>query len=284
MRPDGIIRQRYVFVLSLGFLAGAGQSVFAQGNAFDPFGNATNPYQPFVYPSAPSNFALPGAARNEMDAERGVGSRYNQFDRAMNPDRFSDDSNAARRGNGIGIPYTQAYRQLDRAAGRLDSPNERVDKSYYEGQQERYQRYLEAMREKDPKKRAQLLKEVNSQIAKAGRDTSFDKKPAPKTATPTPKAKSSAARGPSSLLDPLGPIGGSAGRRTIVPAPKPTTVRPNADRPAPEPEPIDRSNPENARRAGRRTGSPASQPSTLLTAPLASDSVVKVPTSRPSPP
>lgn len=179
MQPRGVFDYGLTFGLALtlfGLLAG---SAHAQGS-FDPYSPLLNQYNSYAFPSAPSNLALPGAARRDADLSRGIGapSTANQFSPESifsERDRFSEDAPRPR-GTGIGVPYTQSYRQYDRDLGRIYSPNERVDKGFYEGQQERYKLYLDAMREKDPKKRAQMLREVNNLTAKAGRDLSLDKR------------------------------------------------------------------------------------------------------------
>ena len=273
MRPRRTIRLGLLVTIAFAASPVFTPRACAQGNSFNPFLDATNPYQGFVYPSAPLNYALPGAAKRSMDAQRGFGSGGNPYDQVFDPlntdrDRFTEDGFGVRRpNNGIGVPYTQAFRQYDREFGRLNNASERADKAFYEGQQERYRLYLEATREKDPKKRAQMLKEVNQQAARAGRDRSFNKQAAPKAKADAPAAKASPAKPSSALLDPLStPSTRSPNSRLGSTTARPATAKPDTAKP--KALTID-----TLRRGAARQPNVSPRMSDPLNSPLASDRI-----------
>ena len=72
------------------------------------------------------------------------------------------------RGRGGIEPYYRAHREFDQAFNRVYSPNEAADKTYYKDQQARTEKYLEYLREADPKKRAELYREYNQQSLRVG--------------------------------------------------------------------------------------------------------------------
>ena len=79
---------------------------------------------------------------------------------------------AAARQSGPGTPYYRAYRRFDQEFHRTYRPNEAADRSYYDDQEKRNDKYFQALREPDPRKRSQLLREYNLDNMRAARDLS----------------------------------------------------------------------------------------------------------------
>jgi hypothetical protein len=74
---------------------------------------------------------------------------------------------------GSGIqPYWRAHHQFDEAFQRVYIPNEAPDRTYYEDQKARTDKYLAYLRETDPKKRAKLYREYQNESLRAARDFS----------------------------------------------------------------------------------------------------------------
>ncbi|MDX2036001.1 MAG: hypothetical protein SFX72_05070 [Isosphaeraceae bacterium] len=146
-------------------------SAFGQ-STFDPYNPSTGQYQEFVTPVYPSNLALPGQARQyyELNRQSAVGNKVSAasaFERFLNDgleDRFSaatSSLNDFTRPRGVaGTPYYAASRSLDRGAGGMSE----ADRAFFAVRRERERRYFEAIREKDPTKRARLLRRVNEPI------------------------------------------------------------------------------------------------------------------------
>jgi hypothetical protein len=67
-------------------------------------------------------------------------------------------------------PYYRAHRQFDEAFNRIYSPNATADRTFNDDQDARTKKYLEYLRETDPKKRAKLYREYNQQSLKSARD------------------------------------------------------------------------------------------------------------------
>ncbi len=142
----------------------------------DPYnivGEYNNQYEPYMYATYPSaSGTLPNQAR--LDGRSGI-RNANSFQSAMDFD--SDDDDYFGRGPGSrmagpGTPYYRAYRRFDPEFDRNYRPNKEADKSYYSDQERRNTKYFEAVREKDPRKRAQLLREYNLENLRSARTLS----------------------------------------------------------------------------------------------------------------
>jgi hypothetical protein len=141
-------------------------------STFDPYNPSTGQYQEFVTPVYPSNLALPGQARQyyELNRQSAIGNKVSAasaFERFLNDgleDRFSASTSSLNdftRPRGVaGTPYYSAGRSLDRGAGGMSE----ADRAFFAVRRERERRYFEAIREKDPTKRARLLRRVNEPI------------------------------------------------------------------------------------------------------------------------
>ena len=76
------------------------------------------------------------------------------------------------RASGPGTPYYHAYRRFDSDFERNYRPNKEADKAFYNDQERRNTKYFEAVREKDPRKRAQLLRDYNLENLRSARTLS----------------------------------------------------------------------------------------------------------------
>lgn len=148
---------------------------------------SANPYyqnglEAYAFPSVPNNLALPNQARFSNQATAG-GTRYNRFSQfrdELNAIESSIDSagtsDPLRRRPSMGVPYYQTFRQYDNAMGRTFSPGAEADARFYQKQQDRNSRYFEAMKERDPVKRAKLLREIEKESQLAARNQAISPK------------------------------------------------------------------------------------------------------------
>ncbi len=160
--------------LGLAYLLLAATQATAQWTT-DPYDPWNMAYRPFVYPNFYENRALPNQARLSSIARGGqaTGSYFESIN-GFEPDLFGG-SNTTRRGRGV--PYYQATRgqaAYDAAAAispdRAYVPN-RGD-TFYEDQAARQQLFFEALRERNPRRRAELLGEVSAGRLEAARSAS----------------------------------------------------------------------------------------------------------------
>ena len=148
-----------------------------QGHTPDPYnivGEYNRQYEPYMYATVPT---MPGVLPNQDRLQPRSGVRgANRFQSAldgdddgggMEPDRF-----APARLSGPGVPYYRANRQYDREFQRNYRPNELADRSFYSNQQQRNDKYFQALRETDARKRGQLLREYNLENVRAARSLS----------------------------------------------------------------------------------------------------------------
>lgn len=142
----------------------------------DPYnivGEYNNQYEPYMYATYPT---APGIQPNQGRFEGRSGARNaNSFQKFL--DSESDEPNdagrtSAPRQSGPGTPYYRAYRRFDQEFGRTYRPNESADRSYYNDQEKRNDKYFQALREPDPRKRSQLLRDYNLDNMRAARDLS----------------------------------------------------------------------------------------------------------------
>jgi len=124
------------------------------------------------------------------------------------------------RGRGGVEPYYRAHRQFDEVFNRIYTPNEEADKTFYKDQKSRTAKYLEYLREADPRKRALLYREYNQQSLQAARDFGSG-------------SSRAALRGgmPERSTAPAAPA--ASGRpSSLTPAPRSSTARPGSTLPA----------------------------------------------------
>jgi hypothetical protein len=141
----------------------------------DPYnivGEYNGGYESFMYPTYPN--ALNFSPNQGVLQGRSGLSGSNQFGNYLQDlDGYSGGDLLGRSSGRGGVePYYRAHRQFDEAFNRVYSPNEAADKTYYKDQEARTKKYLEYLRESDPKKRAMLYREYTQQSLKSARDFS----------------------------------------------------------------------------------------------------------------
>jgi cobalamin biosynthesis Mg chelatase CobN len=148
--------------------------------------NTYNPYEPYnsqfrdyarpgglnPFDAMPTNRSQNSTFESEMD--RLIGGRETESGRSRDTDR-----------------YYNAYRKYDEQFNRLYRPNQDVDKLYNQRKSSRETVYFKALREKDPKKKADMMRAYAR-----GENTDTmqeDMKPSSRTSSSTDKRKSSSA-------------------------------------------------------------------------------------------
>jgi hypothetical protein len=219
-------------------LTSIASTALAQGNTFNPYGNSGYAdYREFGNPMYSNNPALPGQAllNSQPFINRPRANNFQQY--AEDLDGVEIDRATPSRGASSSVPYYQAYQRLNSEYNRVYKPNNtKEDREYTERLKKREQDYANAMKkreqdyarafgEKDPVKRAKLLRLIELE--------SLDRPSATKGSA-GPRAT---ATGPSASPRPST----SSGRRTTAPPPISTdatrrsgTTAPSATRaPAP---------------------------------------------------
>jgi hypothetical protein len=161
--------------LTIAAVFGPANQALAQGHTPDPYnivGEYNRQYEPYMYATVPT---MPGTLPNQerLDPRSGL-SGANRFQSYLENDDESDDfrRTGSSRLSGPGVPYYRANRQFDKEFQRNYRPNDVADRSYYTSQQQRNDMYFQALREPDPRKRAQLFREYNTEAMKASRSLS----------------------------------------------------------------------------------------------------------------
>lgn len=136
----------------------------ARGQGFgpDPFRPYNSQYDPFVYPVLPGPYDAGGNTALNTQGIRGA----NQFQRYLNELGVTGGR------GGPGMPYYRANRIYDKEFKREYQPNRLADQSFEATQQNISEMYFRYLREKDPKKRAQLLREYQRAQARSSRELS----------------------------------------------------------------------------------------------------------------
>lgn len=144
MRPRSLIAS---LGTALGLGISAASPTMAQYGGIDPYRPYTRQYDNFVVPSYPVNGALPGAARYERNLMTG-GAAADQ----LRSDRLNE---------ALGLDEERDGYLINRATGRIDQPRYRSnqDEQFFEDQRDREQLYFDATQERDPKKRAEKMKQ-----------------------------------------------------------------------------------------------------------------------------
>jgi len=151
---------------ALPLLLGVLLSTAARGQGFgpDPFQPYNSQYAPFITPVAPG----PMDYGYNNGLARGIRGA-NQFENYLNS--LQTSAAGARAGNaGVGVPHFQANRAYDREFDRLYQPNKRADQQFEANQASVNQLYFEYLREKDPKKRAEIFHNYNRARSRADRE------------------------------------------------------------------------------------------------------------------
>ncbi len=236
---------------------------FGQGNTFNPYGNSGyRDYREFTQPMYSNEPSLPGQARLQGGGLAGGTSRANQFD-AYSDSLEARESEAGGAASSVrsrpGVPYYRAFRQYDKDYQRVYTPNANADTKFAERLKQRGVDYNRAIEERDPTKRAALLRQLNqtsldrplpppSRNAAKGTAAAKSAKSAVSSAVPTPPvrgnparpdATKSAARKPATSPAPA--ASAPPGRANSTPARRPTTTpAPAASQPsAPEAAAVD---------------------------------------------
>ncbi len=224
-------------------------SASGQGNTFNPYGNSGyRDYREFTQPMYSNDPSLPGQARLQGGGLAG-GSRANQFDAYSESldARDADPASSVARRPAPGEPYYRAFRRADNGYQREYSPKADADESFAKRLKKRNEDYEKAVRERDPAKRAQLLRQLERDSLDRPASKSSD---AGSRATARAGAAAPAAGSNARIASPR--TGGSAlpsQARGARPAPQPATrpattpaparsttaTRPEASAPAPEP-------------------------------------------------
>lgn len=152
--------------LAVGLAAlGLGAEALAQGHTPDPYnivGEYNRQYEPYMFSTTPNDES---AMPNQFRLDGRAGNRNaNQFQSMLdNPDGEPGAGNRSEgpRSLGAGVPYYKANRLLDAQTPRGRGPNQYADRTYLADQQGRNEKYFQALRETDPKKRAQLFREYH---------------------------------------------------------------------------------------------------------------------------
>src|SRR4051794_5189467 len=220
MRRPTLSRKASVLAMSLLIVPVLAPRASAQHTP-DPYnivGEYNLGYQDSMYAAYPNGIGFsPNQGVLQGQNRSGV-ARANQFQSYLDGLNGGGSDTLSGRGRGGIEPYYRAHRQYDDAFSRVYSPNEAADKTYYADQDQRTKKYLEYLKESDPKKRAQLFREYNQESLKAARDfgagstrAAFRNGTADRAASSGTSA-GAAARRPSSLLSP------SARSRVSAPA------------------------------------------------------------------
>jgi hypothetical protein len=203
--------------LAMGFLAlaGSASTARAQGNTFNPYGNSGYAdYREFGNPMYSNNPALPGQAvlNNAPIITRPRANQFQQFTDSL-------DGAPPPRGTATGIPYYESYRQYDKEYDRIYRPNAKADEGFEARLRKRDQAFAKAMIEKDPAKRAKMLRQLELD--------SLDRRPP--AARPTTATKAAQTKGATAGASPLSrapnPFTPAPGRRLATPAPSPYPAR-----------------------------------------------------------
>jgi hypothetical protein len=207
----------------LGCLVTAGD---ARGQlSADPYKPYNAEYEQYIYPSYPSGL---GVTPNQtlLEGRGGAARAYQRFmEEEDEMDRAGSGSSAAPFRRGVGVPYYRAYRHYDEAYNRVYTPNKEADQRYMASRRTRDEIYSQYLTERDPKKKAQLLKEYREYSQRALRQLN-ETPGAPPRRTP---------RSAESTVPPRPPVPGSARTRRPSETLDRALREENASRKRPEP-------------------------------------------------
>jgi hypothetical protein len=167
-------------------LAAPGQAR-AQGFGPDPFRPYNSQYDPFVYPVAPGPLDY---GQNQGLTRAGIRGA-NQFENYMNSLQGTGGPRAP--AGGIGSPYYRGANRVNEREGMNYQPNRDVDARFESNQEMVSDLYFKYLREKDPKKRADLFRQYSQARNRIGRDLASPRGGSSRTGTRTPRREGSAA-------------------------------------------------------------------------------------------
>jgi hypothetical protein len=167
-------------------------------NLFDPYQPDSANYSSSSFPTLPNNLALPGQAREASDYLRGsANSRYNTFERYLEGQEGSFGGGTR---GGIGVPYFETARGTNQRYQRAYAPGAAAEREFYAYEAERERLYTAAMKERDPAKRAKLLRELSrmQRPREAANRNSQPRRPEPRRSNATTSVKPTTPRSSSS--------------------------------------------------------------------------------------
>jgi hypothetical protein len=208
----------------------------------DPYnivGEYNSQYEPYMYATYPTVPGM-GTGLDRFQSRSGV-FNSNAFQGYLSEgDEVADLSRPVPRGmSGPGTPYYRAFRRYDQEFQRTYRPNELADRAFYSNQQQRNDKYFQALREQDPRKRAQLMREYNLENLRSARLLSTGRNATDREREPGPGRErigrdslfNRDRLGPSGFSAPLDDATESPSRSTV--APPPTSARGSATSPLP---------------------------------------------------
>lgn len=144
---------------------------YALSIPFDPW---QAQYEAFIYPVVPTDLSLPNQARLQSGRWGSGSSRFqSEFDPLRDSTSWLDayimgqsaasPASRERLGAATGgrfIPYHSFNRLHDSTYNRQYTPNAGADQGYYEERARREDLYLQSLSERDPQKRAELLRQL----------------------------------------------------------------------------------------------------------------------------
>lgn len=180
-------RRRFIGIACFGMLValGAEGRVHAQQTP-DPYSPWNSMYRPFVFPNTYYNPALPNQARMGYLAE-GRTTRSDYFDSLNGFDPGIFESRG--RVSGRGVPYYRSFQsQRSAAADEADLRRERTyvpnaGDTFFQEQAARQETFFNALRERDPRRRAEMLQKVESSRLQAARAAGRAPAPPPGSTT-----------------------------------------------------------------------------------------------------
>jgi hypothetical protein len=159
-------RPSFLAGLTLSLALTGAAELRAQGFGADPFRPYNSQYDPYTYPMGP---ALPEAGQSMGGAPRSGLRGANQYQNYL--DELQGTSRQGAERYGIGSPYYRSSvdSSLDPNGTREYRPNFNQNRTYEQTQALVTQKYIAYFAEKDPKKKAALLKEYNQTRGRVSR-------------------------------------------------------------------------------------------------------------------
>ena len=263
-------RPRLLIALAHGTIASA------QGHTPDPYRPYNSVYDPYVYPDLPQGRRLfPQSRPPRRPVGPGAGQPVPGLPRRDSPRQRPDPSGLSRSG-GAGTPYYRAHRRFNPENRPNNSEADRLFREKQEERDTRYfearKKYQEAVNERNPQKRARLIKEYAAAKRLAEQDFQSAREPS------APGQRS--AIGPREPANPPAPrrpqdAGPRPSSSPVAPAPPRETALPGTARPRSSPPPP---------RPGRVGSPPAARtPSQILRESESLDRSDRSPTPPPRP-
>ncbi len=144
-----------ILALCLLLTMGEGQAVWAQGFGPDPFRPYNSQYDAYTYPLGGSGYDAAQAAAMMRSGLRGA----NQFENYLAEIQGLGRSGTERYSQGLPYFRSSVDPNFDKDQKRDYRPNYNTERSFEATQQRLTAKYLAYFDEKDPKKRARLLRE-----------------------------------------------------------------------------------------------------------------------------